>query len=432
MNDMVPHDTIVTASAVKSARKRAALFFYEGFIGISPSVIGAALELERRGYVVDLYYNVPAIDTILPTFPPNVRLHEHRPITRRITRPLLDVLRRRALHKLSKSKANNTVRQKSARVRALSKGLIALIELPQFAFYCRQRPDSIDIAIAFDMNSLAAMDFAIPKSVPLIYWSLEIMLLEDAPEAFSRWMKRHELQRLNDARAVVVQSEIRRALIEQDLGSRIERYVEVPNAPALPMPANLGVDFFSIRFPIAKDAWIVLDAGFISSSLLSLEIAQTVPSWRRDFVLVFHERQHRDPAEPYLQAVREAGGERTFLSLNPVPFDQVDTVYAGADIGIVCYQTAEQNEATAWASSGKLVYYLRHGLPIIIVTDKRPTLFDKWRCGVWVENVEGIKAALEAITDDYTNYSTGAKHAYAALYDFGAAFDRLMETVNGD
>jgi len=407
-------------------RPRASLFFFDGYISISPSVLGAALELQARGYDVDLFYNSPPIEVLPPQLADGIVLHEHVPWTRAILGAIMNRLRRKKLRELSAIKADDTVRRKNARLRALAKAFVAFIEIPQFALYCRRHVKPTDIAIAFDMNSLAAMDFAIPKAVPFAYWSLEIMMLADAPDPFTRWMKRHELHRLEQARAVVVQSPVRRALLEEDLKAPLSRYVEVPNAPSQPIPADLRRDFYSNLFPIPSGARIVLHSGFISTSLMSLEIAQTAPAWPRDFVLVFHERQQRNPQEPYLQAVQRAGADRVFLSLNPVPFDEVDTVYAGADIGLVCYQTAELNEATAWASSGKLVYYLRHGLPIVVVMPQKPPILADWACGVWTPNVEGIGAALTEIAADYDTYSQCARDAYNALFNFSTAFDHLM------
>jgi hypothetical protein len=339
----------------------------------------------------------------------------------------VDRLRHNKLKQLSKTDADDTVRKKSAALRAAAKAIIGFIEIPQFALYCRTHAKQIDLAIAFDMNSLAVMDFALPRKVPFIYWSLEIWRLADLREPFSRCMKRHELKRLPDARAVVAQSAIRRAIIEEDLPRPLENYVEVPNSPVQPLPANMRRDFFTSRFSMPADTWIVLHSGFISTSLMSLEIAQTVPSWPQDFVLVFHERQHREKKEPYIQAVQRAGGERTFMSLDPVPFAEVDNIYAGANIGLVCYQTAEANEATAWASSGKLAYYLRHRMPIIVIMPECPPILSEWQCGIWVKDVSEIGSALTKIAHDYDGYSARAGDAYIALFDFSAAFDRLME-----
>ncbi len=411
-------------------RQRASIFFFDGWISISASVMGTATELCRRGYDVDIYFNSPSGNLAPPELPAGVTLHEHLPWTRRLTRGLIDRLRRKKLEQLSKINADENLRKKNATLRAIAKAFVGLIEIPQFAIFCRFRAHPTDLAIAFDMNSLMAMDFALPSSTPFVYWSLEIWKLSDLKDFFSRWMKRHELRRMPQARAVVVQSEVRRAILEEDLPGPLDNYVEVPNAPAIPMPVNLPQTFFSDRFPIPENTHVVLHSGFISTSLMSLEIAQTVGNWPDEFVLVFHERQQRDPGEAYIQAVQIAGGARTFLSLRPVPFSEVDLVYAGADIGLVCYQTAEANEATAWASSGKLVYYLRHAMPIIVVMPQCPPILNEWQCGEWVADLSEIGNALSRIASDYENYSLRAKRTYDALFNFPAAFDRLMQAVN--
>lgn len=417
---------------VPAKRPRASVFFFDGWISISASVVGAATELQVRGYDVDLFFNRPQSELPPASLPAGITLHEHIPWTRRLTEKFLNRLRHKKLEALSKIRADDTVRKKSARLRALAKAALGLIEIPQFAIYCRRRVKKTDLAIAFDMNSLAAMDFAMPSNMPFIYWSLEIWRLADLTDPFSRAMKRHELKRLPRALAVVVQSPVRRAIIEADLPAPLSNYVEVPNAPSIPMPASLQRDFYRSRFPIPANSWVVLHSGFISTSLMSLEIAQSVSSWPDDFVLIFHERQPRDPEEPYLRAVQQAGGARTFLSLKPVPFSEVDNVYAGAHIGLVCYQTAEINEATAWASSGKLVYYLRHGLPIIVIMPKCPPILSEWRCGEWVSDFSDIGAALTRITADYGAYAARAREAYDALFNFSGAFDRLMLAVACD
>lgn len=419
-------ESVSTRNPADKRRPRASLFFFDGYVAISPSVLGAATGLRNRGYDVDLFYNAPPIDVLAPQMEDGIVLYEHVPWTRFILGNLVKHLRRRKMRELSKISADDTVRRKNARLRALWKALMAFIELPQFAVFSRRRIKQTDLAIAFDANSLAAMDFAIPGDVPFVYWSLEITMMADIQDPFSRWVKRHELRRLERARAVVVQSSVRRSLLEDDLKRPLSRYVEVPNAPYQRIPLDLRRDFFRERFVIPSKARIVLHAGFISTSLLSLEIAKTVPAWPRDFVLIFHERQIRNAEEPYLQAVQRAGMGRVFLSLNPVAFDEVDTIYAGADIGVVCYQTVEPNEATAWASSGKLVYYLRHGLPIVVVMPECPPILAEWGCGIWVPSVEGIGAALVKIDADYDTYSRQARDAYNALFDFNAAFDRLM------
>jgi hypothetical protein len=409
---------------------RAMIFFFDGWLSVSSSVLGAARELQNAGYTVEIFFTHPIIDILPPELPDGVILHEHFPRTRAMLAPIIEFLRHRRMKKLSHGGANDTVRQTNMRLRAIAKGIREFLEIPQFALFCRRRiRHAPDLAVAVDMNSLAAMDWILPRTTPFVYWGLEVTMLDEIHEPFTRWMKRHELKRLNQARAVINQGPVRRALLEKDLKKPITRYVAIPNSPSQPMPDDLRDDYFSSRFSIPENSWIVLHSGFISSSLLSLEIAQTVEFWPEDFTLVFHERQQRDPQEPYIQAVAKAGGDRTFFSLNPVPLADVDRIYAGADIGLVCYEVAELNKTLAWASSGKLPYYLRHGMPVIIVTPDCPSLITEWHCGVWVTDVRQIGDALVAIAGDYARYSMGARQAYETIYDFAKGFQRLLAII---
>ena len=117
---------------------RAAIFFYDGYISISASVLSAAQELRARGYAVDIFYNKPPMDVPTPALPAGITLHEHVPWTRWLLGPILERLRRNRLRKLSQTQADNETRQKSARLRMLVKAFIAFVEMPQFALYCRR------------------------------------------------------------------------------------------------------------------------------------------------------------------------------------------------------------------------------------------------------------------------------------------------------
>ena len=90
---------------------------------------------------------------------------------------------------------------------------------------------------------------------------------------------------------------------------------------------------------------------------------------------MFHTPFKRLPSDPYLRSLQAAGGNRVFLSLAPVPFDMVDIVYAAARIGLVSFSPVDSNFATTLMSSGKLRYYLRNGLPVVILAACAPPLF---------------------------------------------------------
>src|SRR5207302_3242177 len=119
-----------------------------------------------------------------------------------------------------------------------------------------------------------------------------------------------------------------------------------PNGPPNPRNVPLPRDFFIQRFGIEPGTIIVLHAGLIDPVVRSHELAAAAASWPDNFVLIFHERYKANHLDPYVRAVQAAGGTRVLLSLEPVPFEMIDLVYSGAQIGLVCYEPSDANLAT--------------------------------------------------------------------------------------
>jgi hypothetical protein len=413
--------------------KRAALFFVEGYLGVQPSVVSAAIHLARHGYDVDLYFVRPDLAYPTPSLPAGIRLVEYSPYILDLTKCIRTIFpRSRAIDGNKAAIVTRKTTESFVRigVRALVRKSEALInefsKIVGFGLFCRRRVGEIDLVIAFDMPGLAVMALAAPWHVPFVYWSLEITLLSEARNLASLVLKRLEMLRLPKARAIVVQSWQRADLLAQDVVNVKERVTIVPNGPPEPRQESLPRDFFIKRFDISPTATIVLHAGMIDPIMNSCEIAAASKRWPNNFVLVFHERRKVSPTDPYLRAVQTAGGTRVFLSLDPVPFEMVDVVFAGAKIGLVCYRPINSNFATTLMSSGKLVYYLRNGLPVVLVANRPPEFADRWKCCICVPDVDEIGGALTMIASDYDRFSQQAKECYDDIFDFGRAFDRLM------
>jgi glycosyltransferase involved in cell wall biosynthesis len=86
---------------------------------------------------------------------------------------------------------------------------------------------------------------------------------------------------------------------------------------------------------------------------------------------------------------------------------------------------------TIGLSSGKLAYYLRAGLPVIVnraasVAD----LVERSGCGVAVEDARDIASALERIAQRYDDYSAAACRFFEQHLDFRRAFDSVIRRVD--
>ena len=413
---------------MSSVSKIVSVFFYEGYISIQPSVAHAVKSLIARGYEVDLFYCIPEQSVPPIHFPPGVRIVECIPWTRRLVAPLVSMLRS-TWGRYAVQRANNANNACSdARLRAGRRALSWLLDLPVFVQFCRRHRRDSDFALCFDMTGLFVMHNVMPRDTPFAYWSLEIRTMSEASDPVTRMLKKLEIRSLPEARAVAIQGMERAALIERDVHISEDRYIIIPNGPGA-RPKPVTHNFFRDKFGIATSTKIVLHAGMISPAALSLEIASCVANWPPDCVLVFHERWNRDHGDPYVQAVQTAGGGRAFLSLDPVSFEDIDLVYAGANIGLVAYTESDANITLASISSGKLSYYLQHGLPIIMVSQKCPAIIETYECGIWIRDSTGIAAALEEILADYDSYSARARDVFNKLFDFEKPFGVLLDKV---
>ena len=96
------------------------------------------------------------------------------------------------------------------------------------------------------------------------------------------------------------------------------------------------------------------------------ELAKAFSQTDCGFALVFHDRVKRSTTEPYIQLLQSHNSKNLFLSLEPVPFDQVDAIFAVATVGLVFYRPIDDNFARIASASGKLSFNLKHGIPVLM------------------------------------------------------------------
>jgi glycosyltransferase involved in cell wall biosynthesis len=147
-------------------------------------------------------------------------------------------------------------------------------------------------------------------------------------------------------------------------------------------------------------------------------------------------RFNLDDADPYAAAVRRAavaGG--VCVSARPVVHAELDDLVASADIGLALYADRSGPAARLMGlASGKIASYLKCGLPVVATA--LPTLrefIEGYRCGVCVESIEEIPAALALIDSDYVEFRRNAFRCFEERFDpdpyAGVIERRLRELV---
>lgn len=399
--------------------RRALICFWEGYLGVAPSLLNAARVLADEGYEVEI-----------------LCLEQGAQFAGEPELPRSTSVRR--IPAWSRGKAwNSWPRPLRAPLRALA----TLLDYLRFRRTAERlgRTGSLSLIIGVDAYGLAVAAAArrtAPKAA-VVYWSLELVDRHKLRNPIDRWVKSREAEFAEIAAAAIVQDEARGQVLLSGLSASPPQLLLVPNTP-LGKPGAADRGYLRRRLGLPSGASIVLQAGVVNDEVLARDIARTVPDWPQDWRLVLHERERRPPADPYLQEVKRLGGEKLLLSLEPVPLDQLDDIFASARVGLVTYAPdLGPNYSEIAYASGKLGYFLRNGVPIIV--NDLPSLralVEDAGCGVVVSTLDQFPLALEKIERDYDSFSTAASAYYERRLEFGAHFrnalGRLSRVETGD
>jgi glycosyltransferase involved in cell wall biosynthesis len=268
-----------------------------------------------------------------------------------------------------------------------------------------------------------------------VFVSLELRLPPEQKRGIHGVLARLAYRR---AAAALAQGADRFDLMTRELGWRHPTTFTLPNAP---FADEAGMDaarddLFRDRFAIAPGKRIALQAGMINEITCSTALATGFAA-AGDWALVLHERFKRSPEEPYLAGLRARNTRNLYLSLDPLPYDQIERVFAGCDIGLAFYQpeTPDDDNFRFISSSGKLTHYLKYGKPVL-VSDLPPLrqLIDEYRCGLVVKDPADpaeVAAALGEIASRYDEFSRNATRCFAERYDFGKGAEPVILFMAG-
>ncbi|MBN1890304.1 MAG: glycosyltransferase [Thermoflexales bacterium] len=266
---------------------------------------------------------------------------------------------------------------------------------------------------------------------PAVYFSMELY-----PSSEARgWRKRlnKSLERICNRFTwlTLIQDDERAACLLED--NRIDRsqIMIVPNSP-LGRAARNKSSYLNDRLGIAGDRQIVLYAGNIIDWAMCLELAESALTWPAEWVLVLHGYAVSSQAAYLDKIKRLATDSRVVLSLDMVPYEDVERLYSSAAIGVALYDSKKgANYANIAGASGKLIRYLKCGLPI--VTSDSPglrRLVERSQCGVCIGDAGEIKSAVARVLADYSQFSSNAVRCYNEEFEFAKYFDRVIDKID--
>lgn len=371
-------------------KNRCNIFFYDGYIGISPTVINLALLMQKNNFDVVIF--IP--ENNYPTYEFS---------TENIT-----------IVKINYQEIKNI----NNKFYAYFFGCIQYIEKNQIHLVSNLHLNfTID-----DYDSIIGYYFFVFFYQPYYYVSLELNGNKLQKNDF-QLLNQFETFAYSNASGVLIQNKERLNDLEKYKKMTIEPVFFVANSPIIEQK-NSQNNFFRKRLSIPeKFKKTILYAGMIDEPFYSSEIAEVFSKIQNQSVaLIMHERIKRKLNEPYIQKIITKNNKNLFLSLEPVEMRELGSIYNSIDIGIACYRPIDSNFASIGSASGKLAYLMQYGKPVIV--NGLPSLIEiikKYNCGKIIYDINNPNQwnnAINELLENYTFFSNNALKCYNELFDF--------------
>lgn len=265
------------------------------------------------------------------------------------------------------------------------------------------------------------------QKIPVVYYNMELRLSSEIRTIAEKVIKKYEKIFNKTAVLTIIQDEERARLLASDNEARMQEFLIVPVCADGPR-FEQRTDWLRRKFNLSDIDRIVLYAGFISDWASCEELAKSAVSWPKNRILIIHSHGYYDPA--YLQKVKKYEGEKVKISLDPVPYDDLSSFLASADIGIALYKDIGKNFTAIGSASGKLAHYLKSGLPVI--TNDYPSIkkiIDSYDCGVCIDSPQKITDAMEKIFEEYDIMRQNAFRCYEDNYMFSKNFSKVIDRI---
>ena len=262
--------------------------------------------------------------------------------------------------------------------------------------------------------------------VPVIYFSTELYYTGHPhidPEALQ---KIKPLERKYHARAIatIVQDEERGRILIEDNRVHPGKIFYVP-VGLLGEPVARREKIFHRMFNLPESERILLQFGSIHPYRQSDRIAAISESLPDGWTLVLHgfiAPEIRD----IVKGLNNASGIR--LSGGLVPLEDLPSLVAAADVGLVFYTDDNLNDYNTGLASDKMARHMQCGSPVI--TCDFPgfrRVVDTYQCGVCVDDPARIPAALARIEREYDAFVQGTRRAYREQYEVSRHFKAVLD-----
>ena len=405
-------------------KKSCSIFFYEGYVGVAPTIINFCKTLNEQEYSVIIY----------ATKNPFPKLEKIGDQTQVVYFPkIYDVPIVLKILLILKYKLKlNTVAPVLEFILFIIPCLI--YQIKKIKLIGRQK--HLNIGIDTNGSIVALAKFYLLKQ-KFIYLSLEL----NHPSGFMGFAKIiNILEKLayRKSEFIIVQDKDRFDTLCAYNQYQHPNVFYLPNSPTSSNSLVAGTkvkNYFREIFNLSEDKFscIVLQAGMIQDAVFSKELAQAFVYIQNNWALVFHDREQREVNDPYIKELQAINSKNLFLSLKPLPYEQIERVYESATIGLAFYRNLDNNFSQISMASGKISHYLKYGVPILVNDlTSLSKLINTYQVGIVIKdplNSLEIEIAIKKILDQYDFYSYNAKICFEEEFDFAKKVKPILSIL---
>lgn len=405
-------------------KKKIAILFKEGYLSVAPSVLNLAIWLEKNDFLVDIIGDKPPKEFApIGELPKNISIFS----TNQFHQNFLVFTPKQETKKGIYAKLfSEKFREKFYIVR---KSGFFENKILKSQFLCYKKL-VVEKEVTNNYHRIFAFDI-IPLVIcgeqnllkKTIYFSLEIYFKKDFLFGYAKKIKNLERKFHKGVLCTIIQDKFRLEELYKENKLKINQvpFIFVPNSPSSKLNIT-NSKIFHQMFNLPDDAKIILSAGMISNAVHSQDLVEAFSkiNFNENVYLVLHERMKTDINSPFIKNLLAHANANVLLSLNPLPFDQIDNLFASCHVGIVLYNVSYGfNFSLISGASGKFAQFLKCGKPVI--ASNLPGFYDildKNGAGISIDNLNQLKSSIETIIENYENYERQAKKCFEENYDF--------------
>ena len=412
-------------------QQRCSIFFFDGYVSIAPTIINLSKLISKRGLSVTIFathnkdMSQPEIigtQAKVLYFPKIIKLYlfAKRRLTLRLLARTLEIAGfsyQSVMASLQSSCQTDKFKNNINIGVDLHGSCVALL----YSYLFKQK----FVFLSLELES------AVTKKLIKLFRFVYRPLISIAESAYKK------------AECVIVQDEDRFKSLCEYYRYQHPKVFYLSNSPLNDFSPDINsINFFRNQFNLSQEdfPYIVLQAGQLSDIVCSKSLAHAFASIDNGCALVFHGVEATGllkEENPYIQSLRQVNSKNLFLSLSPLPFEEVDKIYASSTIGLAFYanEYAEvDNYGKIGKASGKLAQYLKHGKPVLVSNfPSLSQLVGKYRFGIAINNPSDameVKLAISKILNSYDTYSNGARACFEAEFNFEQEMQPILTFID--